>query len=197
MTNLDYAAHMRALAKENELYGKHTYNQMDCIHAVLSPLNQKCSGTNWLWRSIKNSPKYKYLIDRDYTYNQRTFTNGDLVFKISDDQIPAGYADRPNCYHVGVVVDAQNGLVVHSTTSNLPGKDYNGVREDASLLSGAWNGWGVLKFLDYTDQGSIPVQPDFDTTVDKPVDTVQKTDLDLLSDILEELRKITLLVSPD
>ena len=61
-----------------------------------------------------------------------------LVFRIKWDQIPKGYTDRPNCHHVGVIVD---GTVVQSTeTAGVNRKPYS-VEE--------WDGCGWLKFIDF------------------------------------------------
>ena len=41
-----------------------SYGECDCIGVVRKAANIKCQGTNWLWRSIFNSPKYRYLFER-------------------------------------------------------------------------------------------------------------------------------------
>ena len=99
-----------AIAKARELLGT-PYSQMDCIglivyiirHCSGGNLSYKCQGTNWLWRSITNSSKY-----RDLTWRQEGITGalaGMLAFKRSGDDV----------HHIGIVTG--NGTVIHSSSA--------------------------------------------------------------------------------
>ena len=115
------------------------YSQTDCIGVVRKAAGIRCQGTNWLWRSYLSKGKYQYLIQRlERPPRMHELKNGMLVFRIKWDQIPKGYSDRPNCHHVGVIVD---GTVVQSTeTAGVNRKPYS-VDE--------WDGCGWLKFIDF------------------------------------------------
>lgn len=81
------------------------YSKVDCIGVVRLAANIRCQGTNWLWRSYTSSGKYQYLtarIDRPPAMSE--LIDGMLVFRIGWNQIPAGYSDKPNCHHVGIIV---------------------------------------------------------------------------------------------
>ena len=117
------------------------YNTIDCIGVVRIAAGINCQGTNWLWRSINNSPKYRYLIERHDTSLPKTdCMNGILVFRINWSQQPKGYEDTPNCYHVGIITAERT--VIHST-------EKLGVHEEA-YDEKAWNAYGFLKQIDYT-----------------------------------------------
>lgn len=116
------------------------YNNVDCIGVVRLAAHIKCSGTNWLWRSYKNSPKYKYLKERaDCAPELSQLQDGLLVFRIKWTQVPDGYTDRPNCHHVGVIYGQD---VIQSNSGR-------GVYRSA-YKSSEWNGCGELKGIDYS-----------------------------------------------
>ena len=126
-----------------------TYSICDCIGVVRNAANIRCSGTNWLWRSAGMSEKYKYLQNRHNTSPNYPMIPGALVFKIAWGEIPQGYSDTPNCYHVGVI--GSNGkTVIHSSPKT-------GVREE-ELRPGEWDGWGLLKQIDYSSGPDIQEQ---------------------------------------
>ncbi len=140
MTNLDFVNNAR------ELIGL-TYSNCDCIGVVRNAANIRCSGTNWLWRSYTMSAKYKYLYERHDRIMSYPLFPGTLVFKIAWDEIPKGYSDKPNCYHVGII--GSNGkTVIHSSPKT-------GVREE-ELRPDEWDGWGLLKQIDYKSGPDIP-----------------------------------------
>ena len=115
------------------------YSQTDCIGVVRKAAGIRCQGTNWLWRSYNSRGKYQYLTQRwEHPPRRGEFKNGLLVFRIKWDQIPKGYGDRPNCYHVGVIVD---GDVIQSNEST-------GVNRKPYNIS-EWDGCGWLKFIDF------------------------------------------------
>lgn len=115
------------------------YSQCDCKDVIAKPLGIRFAGTNWLWRSIKNSSKYRYLVSRVQSPMPTDgLKPGDILFKIRD-KVPDGYDDRPDAYHVSVYIG--NGKIVHSSPST-------GVRED-DYVFGAWQGWGVMKQVEY------------------------------------------------
>ena len=115
------------------------YSLTDCIGVVRKAAGIRCQGTNWLWRSYLSRGKYQYLTQRwEHPPRLGEFKNGLLVFRIKWDQIPKGYGDRPNCYHVGVIVD---GDVIQSNEST-------GVNRKPYNIS-EWDGCGWLKFIDF------------------------------------------------
>ena len=115
------------------------YSQTDCIGVVRKAAGIRCQGTNWLWRSYTFSGKYKYLTQRlERPPRLHELKNGMLVFRIKWDQIPKGYTDRPNCHHVGVIVD---GDVIQSNEST-------GVNRKPYVID-EWDGCGWLKFVDF------------------------------------------------
>ena len=115
------------------------YTKCDCKDVIAKPLGIRFAGTNWLWRSINNSSKYKYLVERLHTLMlSEDMKPGDILFKIRGD-IPDGYNDSPDAYHVAVYIG--DGKIVHSSPST-------GVRED-NYLYGVWQGWGRMKQVEY------------------------------------------------
>lgn len=136
------------------LCGK-SYSEVDCIGVVRKALDIQCKGTNWLFRSINNSPKYRYLIERHACGDGATPPPGAVVFKANENKIPDGYNDKPDVYHCGVV--DTDGYVIHSSPKT-------GVRKDYSSRWNSWNYWGLMKQVDY----------DSDCSVDK--ETIEPTD---------------------
>lgn len=115
------------------------YSKCDCKDVIARPLGIRFAGTNWLWRSINNSSKYRYLVSRVQSpVPTDGLIPGDILFKIRD-KVPDGYDDKPDAYHVSVYIG--NGKIVHSSPST-------GVRED-DYVFGVWQGWGVMKQVGY------------------------------------------------
>lgn len=87
-----------------------SYKEMDCIALIRAVIKRtaggvsdyRCEGTNWLWRSIKNSGKYRHLIWRQEGIEGAR--GGMLAFKRSGDDI----------HHVGLVTE--KGTVIHSSS---------------------------------------------------------------------------------
>ena len=83
---------------------------MDCIALIRDVIKRsaggvkdyRCEGTNWLWRSINKSGKYRHLIWRQEGIEGAR--GGMLAFKRSGDDI----------HHVGLVTD--KGTVIHSSS---------------------------------------------------------------------------------
>ncbi len=120
------------------------YSLVDCIGVVRRAAGISCQGTNWLWRSYKNSAKYKFLKERKEGHvSSADYIDGLLVFKIKKDQIPDGYEDKPNCYHVGVLYD--NQVIQSNPSTGVCISPFH--PED-------WQGFGKLKQVDYTDKES-------------------------------------------
>lgn len=135
MTNIEFVERAKALIGR-------PYAEIDCKEVVAEALGIRFSGTNWLWRSIYNSRKYRYLSSRvEEQPEQAGLLPGDVVFKIVWDKIPDGYDTAPNCYHVGVY--SGHGTVIHSSPKT-------GVRE-APFISNEWDGWGRMSQLEYID----------------------------------------------
>lgn len=86
------------------------YSKLDCIALIRDVIkcsaggvpDYRCEGTNWLWRSINNSSKYRHLIWRQEGIEGAR--GGMLAFKRSGDDI----------HHVGLVTDV--GTVIHSSS---------------------------------------------------------------------------------
>lgn len=126
MTAKDYIADVR------KLLGK-KYSEIDCIRVVVKPLGLSCAGTNWLWRSYKNSSKYQYLVQQHYGNPDENTPPGAILFKIAN-EVNEKYGDRPNAYHVGVYTGKS---VIDSNPST-------GVVERAYEPL-AWQGWGLIR----------------------------------------------------
>ena len=134
MLNTDFVSRVLALCGL-------TYEECDCKDVICKALDIRMAGTNWLWRSVNNSSKYRYLSARAWSpILQGDLKPGDVLFKMRA-AIPDGYTDAPDAYHVGVYVG--NGMVVHSSPNT-------GVRS-AAYIYGAWQGWGQLKQVVYND----------------------------------------------
>ena len=120
------------------------YTKCDCKDVIAKPLGIRFAGTNWLWRSIENSRKYRYLVSCMQSPMPTYALNpGDILFRIRQ-KVPDGYDDKPDAYHVAVYIG--NGKIVHSSPST-------GVRED-DYVFGAWQGWGRMKQVEY--RGELP-----------------------------------------
>lgn len=87
------------------------YKEMDCIGLIRTVIRKssggvrdyRCEGTNWLWRSIDNSGKYRHL-----TWRQESIAGaraGMLAFK----------RDGEDVHHVGLVTG--EGTVIHSSSA--------------------------------------------------------------------------------
>ena len=122
-----------------KLIGK-TYEECDCIGVVRKALNLSMSGTNWLWRSIHNSAKYRFLSWRvSIEPDVEELSLGDVVFMVDWNVVPRGYDNKPDCHHIGVYIG--DGKVIHSS----PRK---GVRID-EFENTAWNAWGRMAQVSY------------------------------------------------
>lgn len=125
-----------------KLYGT-PYNDCMCDAVIRRSLNINFKGTNWLFRSIKNSSKYRYLSERHVCGDGTTPPPGAVVFKIDETKTPKGYETGPDAYHCGVVdVD---GYVIHSSPKT-------GVRKDMTSRWTDWDYWGLMKQVEYSDE---------------------------------------------
>ena len=87
------------------------YSKLDCIALIREVIKRtaggdtayRCEGTNWLWRSINNSSKYKHLVWRQESIDGARA--GMLAFK----------RDGEDVHHVGLVTG--NGTVIHSSSA--------------------------------------------------------------------------------
>lgn len=86
------------------------YKEMDCIALIRAVIKRspggvadyRCEGTNWLWRSIGNSSKYRHLIwQQEGIEGARV---GMLAFKRNGEDV----------HHVGLV--SGDGTVIHSSS---------------------------------------------------------------------------------
>ena len=86
------------------------YSEMDCIALIRAVIKRsaggmkdyRCEGTNWLWRSIGNSGKYRHLVWRQE--HTQGACGGMLAFKRNGEDI----------HHVGLVTD--EGTVIHASS---------------------------------------------------------------------------------
>ena len=87
------------------------YSEMDCIALIRAVIKRtaggdttyRCEGTNWLWRSVDNSGKYRHLVWRQESLDGARA--GMLAFK----------RDGEDIHHVGLVTS--NGTVIHSSSA--------------------------------------------------------------------------------
>lgn len=135
MNQLDFINNARALI------GKQ-YSEIDCISVVRKALKIECKGTNWLYRSIANAGKYRYLVERFVSKYREYLVPGMVLFKVDFARIPNGYNDKPDAYHIGVYTE--NNTVIHSpgngkVVCEIP---FNWVE---------WQAAGKMKQVDYSD----------------------------------------------
>lgn len=119
------------------------YSKCDCAAVIRKSLNIAFSGTNWLFRSINNSPKYRYLTERHVCGDGTTPPPGAVVFKIDESKTPKGYDTGPDAYHCGVV--DEDGYVIHSSHKT-------GVRKDMTSRWTDWDYWGLMNQVVYSDE---------------------------------------------
>lgn len=133
------------LSNVYRLIGK-PYESVDCIGVIRKALGIDCEGSNWLFRSIKNSSKYRYLVELHACGDGTTPPPGAVVFKIDESKTPKGYDSGPDAYHCGVVdVD---GYVIHSSPKT-------GVRKDITKRWTDWDYWGLLKHVEYENSSGL------------------------------------------
>lgn len=130
------------LDKVRELIGI-SYHCCDCAAVIRKSLNIAFSGTNWLFRSINNSPKYRYIKERHACGDGSTPPPGAVVFKIDETKTPEGYSTGPDAYHCGVV--DEDGYVIHSSPKT-------GVRKDMTSRWTDWDYWGLMKQVEYSNE---------------------------------------------
>ena len=118
------------------------YKEMDCIALIRAVIKRsaggvsdyRCEGTNWLWRSINNSGKYKHLTwCQENTDGAR---GGMLAFKKSGDDI----------HHVGLVTEC--GTVIHSSSV------YGCVVE--TMLDSSWDLLGQHRYINVLESAIVP-----------------------------------------
>lgn len=88
------------------------YADMDCMALIRDVIRRsaggiadyRCEGTNWLWRSIGNSGKYRHLVWRQES--TRGAGAGMLAFKRKGDDV----------HHVGLVTG--EGTVIHASSTH-------------------------------------------------------------------------------
>ena len=131
-----------AIAAARALIGT-PYATLDCIGLIVRVIRTcpggdptyRCQGTNWLWRSVSNSPKYRDLTRQ--IVGIRDAQAGMLAFKRSGD----------NIHHVGLVTG--EGTVIHS--SSAAGKVVE------TTLDASWHLMGVHRLIE-TDEGGTQMQ---------------------------------------
>lgn len=123
-----------------------TYAQCACDAVIRRALNINFKGTNWLFRSINNSSKYRYLTERHACGDGTTPPPGAVVFNIDESKTPKGYETGPDAYHCGVV--DEDGYIIHSSPKT-------GVRKDLTSRWTEWDYWGLLKHVEYENVGGV------------------------------------------
>lgn len=118
------------------------YSECDCAAVIRKSLNITFSGTNWLFRSINNSSKYRYLKERHACGDGYAPPPGAVMFKTDETKTPEGYSTGPDAYHCGVV--DEDGYVIHSSPKT-------GVRKDMTSRWMDWDYWGLMKQVEYTE----------------------------------------------
>ena len=129
------------------------YSEMDCIRLIVMIIRRtaggdteyRCEGTNWLWRSIDNSSKYRHL-----TWRQESTTGaraGMLAFKRDGDDV----------HHVGIVTE--KGTVIHSSSV------YGRVVE--TPLDGSWHLLAQHKLIEPAEAVQTDQPPANDTEEDE------------------------------
>lgn len=119
------------------------YSECVCDAVIRRALNISFSGSNWLFRSINNSSKYRYLKERHACGDGYTPPPGAVVFKIDETKTPEGYSTGPDAYHCGVV--DEDGYVIHSSPKT-------GVRKDMTSRWTDWDYWGLMKQVEYSNE---------------------------------------------
>lgn len=133
------------------------YSEIDCIGVVRVAANIRCQGTNWLWRSYKNSGKYKYLVERmERPPLLNELRNGLLVFRVNWNCIPTGYNDTPNCYHVGVIYGEQ---VIQSQT-----------KQGVNIKPYDCNEWDACGWLKQITPDTVTDEPGYDTETNMQIE---------------------------
>lgn len=122
-----------------------SYEKCVCDAVIRRALNISFKGTNWLFRSTKNSSKYRYLIERHDCGDGTTPPPGAVVFKVDESKTPKGYETGPDAYHCGVV--DEDGFVIHSSPKT-------GVRKDMTSRWTDWDYWGIMKQVEYDDENA-------------------------------------------
>lgn len=153
------------------------YNECVCDAVIRRALNINFKGTNWLFRSINNSSKYRYLTERHACGDGTTPPPGAVVFKIDETKTPKGYETGPDAYHCGVV--DFDGYVIHSSPNT-------GVRKDMTSRWTEWDYWGLMKQVEYSEE---------DGFADCENDVNSDVDIDEVSDYCETLTDRELLES--
>ena len=122
-----------------------SYEQCDCIGVIRKALGLRIQGTNWLWRSIDNAQKYRYLTQRISKSPEWTaIEEGLVVFRIKWDVIPNGYTDKPDAHHIGVLFYRNGWSVVQSNPkTGVCLSDYQPWH---------WDGYGKMKYVKYIGQ---------------------------------------------
>ena len=130
------------LREVNSLIGL-SYDDCSCDAVIRRALNISFKGTNWLFRSINNASKYRYLTERHACGDGTMPPPGAVVFKIDESKTPKGYETGPDAYHCGVV--DEDGYVIHSSPKT-------GVRKDMTSRWTDWDYWGLMKQVEYSDE---------------------------------------------
>ena len=149
---------MDAIRTARSLIGT-PYSELDCIGLIVRVIRTapggvgayRCQGTNWLWRSIDNSAKY-----RDLTWRQEGIVGaqaGMLAFKRNGRDV----------HHVGIVTG--DGTVIHS--SSAAGKVVE------TKLDASWQLLAVHRYIEAQElpQPAAPVSPSGGSLEEETEDT--------------------------
>lgn len=176
MNNEEFIKNVKNLIGES-------YLKCDCAAVIRKALNINFSGTNWLFRSLNNSSKYKYITELHNCGDGVNPPPGSVVFKVDENKIPDGYSDKPDAYHCGVV--DEDGYVIHSTPKT-------GVRKDMTSRWTNWDYWGLMKQVEYSYENDSDVSNDggYYSTSDSIYDCCESlTDREILEAIYRAVVK--------
>ena len=154
-----------------------TYAQCDCIGVVRKALGIRLQGTNWLWRSVNNSKKYRYLTMRKtYPPEGVNIQDGIVLFRVNWNVVPEGYEDRPDAHHVGVLIhtDEKWSVVQSNPNTGVCLSDYHPEQ---------WDAYGEMKNVDY---GSTV--DDVPNDIQDELDPEDMTDRELLIEIYKMIK---------
>lgn len=133
MTNVEFIEAVKALIGM-------PYEKVACDAVIRRALDINFKGSNWLFRSVNNSSKYRYITERHACGDGNTPPPGAVVFKTDESKTPKGYKTGPDAYHCGVI--DSDGYVIHSSPNT-------GVRKDITSRWTEWDYWGLMKQVEY------------------------------------------------
>lgn len=137
------------------------YETMDCNGLIISIIRNapggnpsyRCAGTNWLFNSIENSTKYRYITTREKIQpGYKNVKIGQILLKYD--------AKKNDCSHCGIYIG--DGKFIHSPHSGA-------VVEEKNMNDGSFNYVATSKYIEPLDENSVPVLPSENNDIYTPV----------------------------